>query len=183
MFETLHDRISKAVCTKIKMSKSSNTTRSKLNEWKLKWDWKINARKTYTKQNKFKFVTVCTEGFSTHNSTFLHCIFVWKFSCLVRSGKKCVLKFSLNKYHLDPTLIHQRIKQWNQSQLGVPLVHFWGYKEMVQTAHMLWWIKSEWVKKLLRTTPVVEATTCPHRSDNQNIEELIPFNNWWFKLT
>lgn len=62
VFETLHDRISKAVCTKIKMSKSSNTTRSKLNEWKLKWDWKINAGKTYIKQNKFKFITVCTES-------------------------------------------------------------------------------------------------------------------------
>lgn len=38
VFETLHDRISKAVCTKIIMSKLSNTRRNKLNEWKLKWD-------------------------------------------------------------------------------------------------------------------------------------------------
>lgn len=29
---------------------------------------------------------------------------------------------------------------------------------------------------------MAEATTCPHRSDNQHTEELIPFNNWWFIL-
>lgn len=51
-FGTLHDRISKAVCTKIVMSKLSHTYKTKKIKI-LKWIWEMNA-KPYTEKQKAK---------------------------------------------------------------------------------------------------------------------------------